>query len=111
MTEIAIAKINSFAPIAAQTDFAVSPSEEVVFILTSGQLQAIIKEAIQLLQDRIGSLEAFSCQSEGEDDRLGGHTRHPGQFLNSIQHDPNLFRLSAPWAVQGGRTIRNKQIL
>jgi hypothetical protein len=58
MTEIASAKINSFAPIAAQTDFPVSPSEESAFILTSGQLQDIIKEAIQPLQDRIESLEA-----------------------------------------------------
>jgi uncharacterized coiled-coil protein SlyX len=51
-------QINSFAPVAAQTDFPVSPSEESVFILTSDQLQDLIKEAIQPLQDRIGSLEA-----------------------------------------------------
>ena len=61
MSEIASAKINSFAPIAAQTDFPVSPSEEAVFILNSGQLSALItkaiEKAIQPLQDRIGDLE------------------------------------------------------
>ena len=50
-------QINSFAPITAQTDFPVSPSDQLI-TLTSGQLQDIIKEAIQFLQDRIGSLEA-----------------------------------------------------
>jgi len=58
-------QINSFAPIAAQTDFPVSPSEEAVFIFTSGQLQDLIKEAIQPLRDRIGSLEArITAQDE-----------------------------------------------
>jgi hypothetical protein len=51
------AAINSFASQATQTDF-VPPSEESVFILTSGQLQDIIKEAVQPLQDRIEFLEA-----------------------------------------------------
>ena len=54
-------QIYSFAPIAAQTDFPVSPSEEAVFILNSGQLSALItkaiEKAIQPLQDRIGDLE------------------------------------------------------
>jgi uncharacterized membrane protein len=61
MSEIAVAKINSFAPIAAQTDFPVSPSEEAVFILNSGQLSALItkaiEKAIEPLQDRIKDLE------------------------------------------------------
>jgi uncharacterized membrane protein len=52
--------INSFAPVAQQTD--VSPSEESAFILTSSQLSAIItaavEKAIQPLQDRIEALEA-----------------------------------------------------
>jgi hypothetical protein len=56
MIEIATA-INNFASQATQIDF-VPPSEESVFVLTSGQLQGIIKEAIQPLQDRIESLEA-----------------------------------------------------
>ena len=57
MDNVALAKINSFAPIAAQTDFPVSPSEEAVFILTSSQLKDLIKEAIQPMQDRISFLE------------------------------------------------------
>ena len=55
-------QINSFAPIAAQTDFPVSPSEEAVFILTSSQLQDIItkaiEKAIQPLQDEVRDLKA-----------------------------------------------------
>jgi uncharacterized membrane protein len=50
--------INSFASQAAQDDF-VPPSEESVFILTSGQLQNLIKEAIQPLQDHIEALEVI----------------------------------------------------
>ena len=69
MSEIAVAKINSFAPIAAQTDFPVSPSEEAVFILNSGQLSALITKAIekviQPLQDRIGDLEKIVA-AQGE---------------------------------------------
>ena len=49
-------QINSFAPIAAQTDFPVSPSEEAVFILNSGQLSALITKAIEPLQDRVKDL-------------------------------------------------------
>ena len=44
MSEIALAKINSFAPVAQQAD--VSPSEP-IFALTGSQLQEIIKQAIQ----------------------------------------------------------------
>jgi DNA-directed RNA polymerase sigma subunit (sigma70/sigma32) len=69
MSEIVVAKINSFAPLAAQTDFPVSPSEEAVFILNSGQLQEIISQAVQKaiepLQDRIGDLEKIVA-AQGE---------------------------------------------
>jgi uncharacterized membrane protein len=69
MSEIAVAKINSFAPLAAQTDFPVSPSDEAVFILNSGQLSALItkaiKKAIEPLQDRIGDLEKI-VTAQGE---------------------------------------------
>jgi hypothetical protein len=54
-------QIYSFAPIAAQTDFPVSPSEEAVFI-TAGQLQEIISQAVekalQPLQDVVRDLKA-----------------------------------------------------
>jgi len=49
--------INRFAREAEQTDF-VSPSEESFFVLTSSQLQEIIKEAIQPLQDEVSQLKA-----------------------------------------------------
>jgi uncharacterized membrane protein len=62
-------QIYSFAPIAAQTDFPVSPSEEAVFILTSGQLQEIISQAVQKaiepLQDRVKDLEKIVA-AQGE---------------------------------------------
>ena len=62
-------QINSFAPIAAQTDFPVSPSVEAVFILNSGQLQEIISQAIQKaiepLQDRVKDLEKIVA-AQGE---------------------------------------------
>jgi hypothetical protein len=50
---VAIESIYGFAPAAAN----VQPTEP-IFVLTSGQIQDIIKEAIQPLQDRIESLEA-----------------------------------------------------
>ena len=60
MIEVAKA-INSFAPIAAQTNF-VQPSEEAVFILNSGQLSALItqtvQKALQPLQDEVRDLKA-----------------------------------------------------
>jgi hypothetical protein len=62
MSEIALAKINSFAPAAKQAN--VQP-EESIFVLTSSQLQSIIKEAIQPLQDEISQLKAtVACQEE-----------------------------------------------
>ena len=69
MSEIALAKINSFAPVASQAD--VSPSEEPVFILTSGQLEAIITQAVELatapLESRIEDLErGVGCGKGGE---------------------------------------------
>jgi hypothetical protein len=66
MSEIALAKINSFAPIAAQTDF-VPPSEEAVFIFTSGQLQEIIRQATApILQE----LQALRASQEADIERL-----------------------------------------
>ena len=61
MEVVGTTQINSFAPIAAQTDFPVSPSEDAVFILNSGQLSALItkaiEKAIEPLQDRVKDLE------------------------------------------------------
>jgi hypothetical protein len=62
-------QIYSFAPIAAQTDFPVSPSEDAVFILNSGQLQEIASQAVQKviepLQDRVKDLEKIVA-AQGE---------------------------------------------
>lgn len=67
MSEIALAKINSFG-ISPKADF-VSPSEEAVFILNSGQLSALItkaiEKAIQPLQDRVKDLEKIVA-AQGE---------------------------------------------
>ena len=66
MSEIALAKINSFAPIATQADF-VPPSEESVFVLTSSQLQEIIRQATApILQE----LQALRASQEADIERL-----------------------------------------
>jgi hypothetical protein len=61
-------QINSFAPIAAQTEFSVSSSEEAVFILNSSQLQDIItkaiEKAIQPLQDDVSLLRATIARQD-----------------------------------------------
>ena len=66
MSEIALAKINSFAHVAQQAD--VSP-EEPIFVLTGSQLQEIIKaavvEAVQPLQDEVQSLK-YTIALQGE---------------------------------------------
>jgi len=57
MEVVDTAQIYSFAPIAAQTGFPVSPSEDAVFV-TASQLQDIITRAIQPLQDEVETLKA-----------------------------------------------------
>ena len=54
MSEIALARINSFAHVAQQAE--VSP-EESVFVLTSSQLQKILTRALQPLQDEVRDLK------------------------------------------------------
>jgi hypothetical protein len=66
MSEIALAKINSFASQTMQADF-VSPSEESVFVLTSSQLQEIIRQATApILQE----LQALRALQEADIERL-----------------------------------------
>jgi hypothetical protein len=63
MSEIALASINSFG-ILPKAGY-VPSSEESVFILTSGQLQDLIKEAIQLVQDELSDLKVtVAAQNE-----------------------------------------------
>jgi len=54
MSEIALAKINSFAHVAQQAE--VSP-EEPIFVLTGSQLQEIINGAVQPLQAELQDLK------------------------------------------------------
>jgi hypothetical protein len=54
MSEIALAKINSFAPVAQQAE--VSP-EEPIFVLTGSQLQDIISRAVLPLQAELQDLK------------------------------------------------------
>ena len=54
MSEIANASINTFGTASPKAN--VSPSEESVFVLSSGQLQEIISRAIQPLQDEVSQL-------------------------------------------------------
>lgn len=88
MSEIASAKINSFAPIAAQTDFPVSPSEEAVFILNSAQLSALItkaiEKAIEPLQDRVKDLEKIVAAQGGQ---IAALTSTQEQDVNRIYLD------------------------
>jgi hypothetical protein len=53
MKEIALARINSFAPAQAN----VPSSEEPIFVLTGSQLQEIIARATKPLQDRLDALQ------------------------------------------------------
>jgi hypothetical protein len=53
MKEIALARINSFAPVQA----GVQPVEEPIFVLTRSQLQEIVVKATKPLQDRLDALQ------------------------------------------------------
>jgi hypothetical protein len=64
MSNVATASINTFGIASPKADF-VSPSEEQIFVLTSGQLQEIIARAIQPLQDEISQLRA-TVDRQGE---------------------------------------------
>jgi hypothetical protein len=66
MEVVDTAQINSFASEAMQADF-VPPSEESVFVLTSSQLQEIIRQATApILQE----LQALRASQEADIERL-----------------------------------------
>jgi hypothetical protein len=109
MSEIVVAKINSFAPIAAQNDFPVPPLEEPVFILTASQLRGIIQEAIQPFQDRIEDLEKIVA-TQGE--QIAALTSTQEQDVNRICMDiafdrQRLARLEKP-IKEPGKTERSR---
>ena len=97
MVEIALAKINSFAHVAQQAK--VSP-EEPVFVLTSSQLQEIIKQAIQPLQDEVRDLKdivvanleskvlALTTTQEQEVNRLAVDIAFDRQRIAKLEHAP-----------------------
>ena len=87
MLEIVDTGINSFAPAASQAD--VPPSEEPIFIVTSGQLEAIVTQAIERatapLESRIEELErGVGCRDGGED-AADGH-KHQDNLLQVVQN-------------------------
>ena len=75
MLEVVDTGINSFAPLASHVD--VSPSEEPVFILTSGQLEAIILQAIKrATAPLIGRLENLEREVRGRGAEGGEEPTH-----------------------------------
>ena len=82
MSEIALAKINSFAHMAQQAD--VSPAEP-IFVLTGSQLQEIISRAIQPLQDEVSQLKATVAHQQEDIAAL--------EATQDIQADNQLIQL------------------
>jgi hypothetical protein len=82
MSEIALAKINSFAPVAQQAKTDVSP-EEPIFVLTGSQLQEIISKAIQPLQDEVKDLQDIVANLESKVSALEAtqDTQAENQFI------------------------------
>jgi len=75
MIEVVDTGINSFASVASQAD--VSPREEPVFILTSGQLEAIILQAIEhATAPLIGRLENLEREVRGRGAEGGEEPTH-----------------------------------
>ena len=84
MEVVDTAQINSFAPIAEQTNF-VQTSEEAVFILTAGQLKDLISQAIQPLQDEFMELRATAA---AQDEKIAAL-----QATQETQADNSLIQL------------------
>jgi hypothetical protein len=105
MEEIALARINSFG-ISPKADF-VPPSDQLI-TLTSGQLQNLIKEAIQPLQDRIGSLEArITAQDEKMASLESTQEQDTNRICVDIAHDrQRIAKLEQmPSTTTGAKTI------
>jgi len=91
-------QINSFAPIAAQTNF-VQPSEEAVFILTACQLKDLIKEAIQPLQDEVSQLRATVDRLEKKTASLETTQEHDMMSIGSAWTSLMIANASRGWSV------------
>ena len=81
MEVVDTAQINSFAPIAAQTNF-VQTSEEAVFILTTGQLHEIIRQATEPLMQELQDLRT---RQEADIERLALDIAHDRQRLAKLE--------------------------
>ena len=108
MSEIALAKINSFG-IPPKANFE-SPSEEAVFILTTGQLHEIISQAvekaIQPLQDEVSQLRATVDRLEKKTASLETTQEHDvNRICLDIAYDrQRLARLERPTKKEPGKT-------
>jgi len=108
MEVVDTAQINSFAPIAAQTNF-VQPSEESVFVLTSGQLQEIIRQATApILQE----LQGLRDRQEEDIERLALDIAYDRQRISKLeQSEPQPLQkdrgeiLRALLAANGGKML------
>ena len=83
MSEIALAKINTFGTLPKAG--IVPPSEEAVFILTACQLKDLIKETIQPLQDEVSQLRAIVTS---QDEKIAALEARIG-----LQEDNGLIQL------------------
>jgi len=90
MDNVAIARINTFGT-SPKADF-VPPSEEAVFVLTSSELQAIIKRAIQEatapilheIQDLKESISSIEARQDRDYERFAGDICDHGQRLRNL---------------------------
>jgi predicted nuclease with TOPRIM domain len=93
MSEIALARINSFASAEPQNGF-VSPSEEPVFVLTRSQLQEIITEAIQEATEGQKEILDRLHYQEGENKALNAKLEALQKDQNALaENDLNQLRL------------------
>ena len=81
MNVVDTTQINSFAPIAAQTDF-VQPSEEAFFILPSGQVHEIIRQATAPIMQELQDLRT---SQEADIERLALDIAHDRQRLAKLE--------------------------
>ncbi len=96
MSEIALAKINSFAHVAQQVQE--QPSEESVFVLSSSQLQEIITQGVQdatkslnskidALEDRIIKQDEKIVALEATQDTLGENDLNQLRLIADLRKD------------------------
>lgn len=106
MSEIALAEINSFAPVAQQAD--VQPSEP-IFVLTSGQLKNIITQAIQEATEPIlQEVQDLKAQVTSQEEKLAAleatQDLHAENDLNQLRLIADLRRTKEPT-----ENVKNRQ--